>query len=250
MKLPNFFSKIKEKFEPKTEIQNEILNLEKDVKEVRKIVEKIEKRVAKLKDIAWDKVSKKEAKDMYKILQEKKETTKIQSNIGEILVNKDFMDKEKKKHLDDPKKCGMITTEEMLSFPKVAKNVEPEFSKKHQGKVWSVEASDGNKIVYGERTWDNQSHLLTAHSKTENNERKKQDRVNGVGFTEQFIDRDCNNNPAFNRSISNNSKKGNEISQKELDDIGKLTSEAVKKVLKDKEKYPQNTKNKDKSNEQ
>ncbi len=143
----------------------------------------------------------------------------------------------------------MITKEEMLSFPKVAKNVEPEFSIKYQGNVWSVEANDGSKIVYGERTWDKQSHLLTAHSKTERGERiyskkdNKQDRANGVSFAEQFKDRDCNS-PALSESISNNSKKSNKITQQELDNIGKLTSKAVNKVLNDKNKS-ENDKNKD-----
>ena len=248
MKSQDSFNEIKDSFEPETEIQNEILNLEKDVEKAEEIIREIKKRIVKLKDIAWDKTSKKEAKDMFKVLQKEKDFINVKTNKGDVNVNQDFMEKEKK-HLDNTNLRGMITKEELLSFPKVAKNVEPEFSIKHQGNVWSVEANDGSKIVYGERTWDKQSHLLTAHSKTERGERiyskkdNKQDRANGVSFAEQFKDRDCNS-PALSESISNNSKKSNKITQQELDNIGKLTSKAVNKVLNDKNKS-ENDKNKD-----
>lgn len=61
---------------------------------------------------------------MYKVLKEDKTHTRVKSNVGDIKVDKDFMDKEIKKHLDNPNLRGRVTTQEMLSFPKVAKNVE------------------------------------------------------------------------------------------------------------------------------
>lgn len=39
------------------------------------------------------------------------------------------MDKEIKKHLDNPNLRGRVTTQEMLSFTKVAKNVEAKYNK-------------------------------------------------------------------------------------------------------------------------
>ncbi len=105
-----------------------------------------------------------------------------------------FIEKEQKKHLNDSQKRGMITTEEMLSFPKVAKNVEPKLDKQHNSNVWNVEANDGNMIKYAERMWDNERHLLTVHSKTERGERGYPHR--------QFYNPDCNNSVSDENMIS------------------------------------------------
>lgn len=59
----------------------------------------------------------------------------------------------------------------MLSFPKVAKNVEPEFNPQQQGLDWKVKANDNNTLVYGSREYDDKNRLLTAHRKTESKER-------------------------------------------------------------------------------
>ena len=215
-------------------------NYEKQIKELTKTFEKdfteISKTIQKLKDIAWDRTSKRESSSMYKVLNNEKEYTEVKSNIGNVKVDKEFMEKEIKKHLDNPAKRGMVTTEEMLSFPKVAKNVEPEFSKKHQGNVWSIEANDGSKIAYGERTWDNESHLLTAHSKTEKNERiSEQKRTDGVSSTEQFNDRNCNNFAPTDEIIPKETKQSNAITQDEMEAIKKEVNLVGSKVLNSKE---------------
>ncbi|WHN18357.1 hypothetical protein QMK11_09535 [Campylobacter jejuni] len=84
---------------------------------------------------------------------------------------KDFIDKEIKKHLDNPNLRGMVTTQEMLSFPKVAKNMETKYNPRQQGYDWSVKANDGSILKYGERDFGKGRRLLTAHSKTERGER-------------------------------------------------------------------------------
>ncbi|WP_299546435.1 hypothetical protein [uncultured Helicobacter sp.] len=81
------------------------------------------------------------------------------------------MDKEIKKHLDNPNLRGMVTTKEMLSFPKVAKGVKAEYDERYQGYTWQVKADDGNIINYGERDYGEGHRLLTAHSKTGRDER-------------------------------------------------------------------------------
>lgn len=70
----------------------------------------------------------------------------------------------------------MVNTQELLSFPKVAKNVEAEFIDGTKNYTWKIKANDESLLVYGSREYiskDNQktNRLLTAHSKTEENER-------------------------------------------------------------------------------
>ena len=68
----------------------------------------------------------------------------------------------------------MISTKEMLSFSKVAKNVRAD--KETRGYTWQVRANDESILVYGSRKYvvdeDKIHRLATAHSKTERNERK------------------------------------------------------------------------------
>ena len=75
------------------ELQKEILALENDVKQLEATINAIKKRITHLKDIAWDRQSKKESSQMYKVLKDTKEHTKVKSNVGDIKVDKDFMEK-------------------------------------------------------------------------------------------------------------------------------------------------------------
>nr|WP_238387002.1 hypothetical protein [Campylobacter sp. MIT 19-121] len=108
---------------------------------------------------------------MYKVLNDEKSHTSVKSNVGQIKVDKEFMEKEVKKHLDNPKLRGMVTTEELLSFPKVAKNVEAEYNQKNNDYTWKAKANDGNTLAYGSREYNEQNRLLTIHSKTEQGQR-------------------------------------------------------------------------------
>ena len=162
----------------KQDLQNKILELESYVKETKQNIAKAEENIKQcekviksLKDIAWDRQSKKESSQMYKVLKEDKTHTMVKSKVGDIRVDKDFMDKEIQKHLDNPNLRGMVTTQEMLSFPKVAKNVEAEFEERYQGYSWKAKANDNNIINYGERDYGKGSRLLTVHSKTGRGER-------------------------------------------------------------------------------
>ncbi|MCI2236861.1 hypothetical protein MKD52_08470 [Helicobacter sp. CaF467b] len=161
------------------ELEQEILALENEVKRLedstKEIIQSIKERIQNLKDIAWDKQSKKESAQMFNVLQGEKESTQVKSNVGDIRVDKDFMQKEIQKHLDNPELRGMVTTQEMLSFPKVAKNVGAEYEEKHKNYTWKAKANDKSVIAYGSReyTKDNKetNRLLTTHSKTESNQR-------------------------------------------------------------------------------
>lgn len=161
------------------ELEQEILALENEVKRLedstKEIIQSIKERIQNLKDIAWDKQSKKESAQMFNVLQGEKESTQVKSSVGDIRVDKDFMQKEIQKHLDNPELRGMVTTQEMLSFPKVAKNVGAEYEEKHKNYTWKAKANDKSVIAYGSReyTKDNKetNRLLTAHSKTESNQR-------------------------------------------------------------------------------
>ncbi|ECO1957845.1 hypothetical protein THJ86_001033 [Campylobacter coli] len=152
-------------------LQKEVLELENQAKTIEETIDAIKQRVQNLKDIAWDRQSKKESSQMYKVLNDNKEYTQVKSSVGNIKVDKDFMEKQTKKHLDNPNLRGMVTTEEMLSYPKVAKNVEAEYDERYQGYSWKVKANDGNIINYGERDYGEGHRLLTAHSKTGKDER-------------------------------------------------------------------------------
>ena len=160
----------------KEQVKVKIRELESYVKEAKENIQKCEKVIEALKDIVWDRKSKKESSQMYKVLKDDKAHTQVKSNIGDIKVDKDFMQKEIKKHLDNPKLRGMISTKEMLSFPKVAKNVRAEYNTEHKDFTWQVRANDESILVYGSRKYvvdeDKIHRLATAHSKTERNERK------------------------------------------------------------------------------
>ncbi|HHD0228941.1 TPA: hypothetical protein ACOSZ4_001880, partial [Campylobacter coli] len=191
------------------ELQKEILALENDVKQLEATINVIKKRITHLKDIAWDRQSKKESSQMYKVLKEDKTHTRVKSNVGDIKVDKDFMEKEIKKHLDNPNLRGMVTTQEMLSFPKVAKGVEAEYDERYQGYSWKTKANDGSILNYGERDFGKGHRLLTAHSKTERGERGQ--------LRQEFNDRDFHNSvesiiPQQNQSVNDFKAKLKEFS--------------------------------------
>ncbi|HEH4622103.1 TPA: hypothetical protein SG357_001891, partial [Campylobacter coli] len=193
------------------ELQKEILALENDVKQLEATINVIKKRITHLKDIAWDRQSKKESSQMYKVLKEDKTHTRVKSNVGDIKVDKDFMEKEIKKHLDNPNLRGMVTTQEMLSFPKVAKGVEAEYDERYQGYSWKTKANDGSILNYGERDFGKGHRLLTAHSKTERGERGQ--------LRQEFNDRDFHNSvesiiPQQNQSVNDFKAKLKEFSTK------------------------------------
>ncbi|EAM0357263.1 hypothetical protein MMW34_000968 [Campylobacter coli] len=204
------------------ELQKEILALENDVKQLEATINVIKKRITHLKDIAWDKQSKKESSQMYKVLKEDKTHTRVKSNVGDIKVDKDFMDKEIKKHLDNPNLRGMVTTQEMLSFPKVAKGVEAEYDERYQGYSWKTKANDGSILNYGERDFGKGHRLLTAHSKTERGERGQ--------LRQEFNDRDFHNSvesiiPQQNQSVNDFKAKLEEFSTKKTNAIKSINKE-------------------------
>ena len=179
----------------KDKLKAKITELESYVKEAKENIQKYEKVIEALKDIVWDRKSKKESSQMYKVLKDDKAHTQVKSNVGDIKVDKDFMQKEIKKHLDNPKLRGMISTKEMLSFPKVAKNVRAEYNTEHKDFTWRVKANDGNILIYGSREYMQNikkiNRLLTAHSKTEYGERREK---GGDGQTKSALP------PLFNDS--------------------------------------------------
>ena len=179
----------------KDKLKAKITELESYVKEAKENIQKCEKVIEALKDIVWDRKSKKESSQMYKVLKDDKAHTQVKSNVGDIKVDKDFMQKEIKKHLDNPKLRGMISTKEMLSFPKVAKNVRAEYNTEHKDFTWRVKANDGNILIYGSREYMQNikkiNRLLTAHSKTEYGERREK---GGDGQTKSALP------PLFNDS--------------------------------------------------
>lgn len=167
----------------KQELRSKILELENYVKETKQNIAKAEenikqceKAIRALKDIAWDRESKKESNKMYKVLENEKPSTIVKSNVGNVIVDKEFMEKEKSKHLDNPHLRGMISTEEMLSFPKVAKNVKPEYNKLYKSYTWRAKADDESILRYGSREYEingkDTNRLLTNYSETEYGERQ------------------------------------------------------------------------------
>ena len=99
----------------------------------------------------------------------------------------------------------MVTTKEMLSFPKVAKGVEAKYNPQQQGYDWSVKANDGSILNYGERDFGKGHRLLTAHSKTERGERGQ--------LRQEFNDRDFHNSveniiPQQNQSVNDFKQSG------------------------------------------
>ncbi|TKX28898.1 hypothetical protein [Campylobacter estrildidarum] len=196
------------------ELQKEILALENEVKQLETTINAIKQRIVNLKDIAWDRQSKKESSQMYKVLKENKTHTMVKSNVGDIKVDKDFMDKEIKKHLDNPKLRGMVTTQEMLSFPKVAKNVEA--SNEARGYTWQVKANDENILVYGSRKYETNNEkihrLATSHSKTEKNERQAE--VGGRSHPHHPIFNDFNFRKSAEKIIPQQNKSTNDFKTK------------------------------------
>ena len=228
----------------KEQVKARITELENYVKEAKENIQKCEQVIEALKDIVWDRQSKKESSQMYKVLKDDKTYTQVKSNVGDIKVDKDFMQKEIKKHLDNPKLRGMISTKEMLSFPKVAKNVRAEYNTEHKDFTWRVKANDGNILIYGSREYMQNikkiNRLLTAHSKTEYGERREK---GGDGQTKSALP------PLFNDSdfrkstddvILTNSKNESQAKsrEQELDEFRAKLKEVSKKI-----KYDEKTKN-------
>lgn len=178
-------------------LQQEIIKIESQVATIQESLDSIKEALKYLKDIAWDRDSKKESSKMYKVLENDKPSTIVRSNVGDVVVDREFMEKEIHKHLNDPALRGMVTTEEMLSFSKVAKNVEPEYEERQQGYTWKAKANDGSVLNYGERDYGKGHRLLTAHSKTERGERGQ--------LRREFNDRDFHN--SVSETIPQNTPK-------------------------------------------
>lgn len=186
----------------KKALQQEIIRLETQVSAMQESLDSIKDTLQNLKDIAWDKDSKKESNKMYKVLENEKPSTIVKSNVGDILVDKEFMDKEKQKHLDNPNLRGMITTQELLSFPKVAKNVEADYNPQYQGYTWKAKANDEKTLTYGERKYEIEGkdthRILTSYSESERGQRK----INQAGVGEQGQPHRQINDPNFLRPAS------------------------------------------------
>lgn len=169
-------------------LQQEIVKIESQVATIQESLDSIKEALKYLKDIAWDRDSKKESSKMHKVLENDKPSTIVRSNVGDVVVDREFMEKEIHKHLNDPALRGMVTTEEMLSFSKVAKNVEPEYNAEINDHTWKAKANDGSVLAYGSREYikdDKEiNRLLTAHSKTERGERmqRQADRVSSATY--------------------------------------------------------------------
>lgn len=178
----------------KDEIKQQILNLETEakiaqesIKNAENAIKNINNQIKRLKDILWDKQSKRESSSMYKVLEGDKDSTHIQSNVGVVKVDRDFMDKERAKHLENPNLRGMVTKDELLSFPKVAKNVEPEYNQRTNDYTWKTKADDDIILRYGSREYNGQNRMLTAYSETEYGER--QDRGEQGQLRQEINDR-------------------------------------------------------------
>ena len=173
-------------------LQQEIIKIESQVATIQESLDSIKEALKYLKDIAWDRDSKKESSKMYKVLENDKPSTIVRSNMGDVVVDREFMEKEIHKHLNDPALRGMVTTEEMLSFSKVAKNVEPEYDIRTKSYTWKVKADDESVLRYGSRAYqtneNNINRLLTTYSETEYGER--QDRGERGQLRREFNDRD------------------------------------------------------------
>lgn len=218
------------------ELQQEILALENDVKQLEATINAIKQRIVNLKDIAWDRQSKKESSQMFNVLQERKESTEIKSNVGNIKVDKDFMEKEIRKHLDNPNLRGMVNTQELLSFPKVAKNVKAEFIEGTKNYTWKIKANDESLLVYGSREYiskDNQktNRLLTAHSKTEENERMAE--VDRRGHPYHSIFNDFNFRKSANERIVPQKDKTAKDFKTKLKEFNTKKTNAVKSISKE-----------------
>ena len=224
----------------KEQLKAKITELESYVKEAKENIQKCEKVIEALKDIVWDRKSKKESSQMYKVLKDDKAHTQVKSNIGDIKVDKDFMQKEIKKHLDNPKLRGMISTKEMLSFPKVAKNVRAKYNTEHKDFTWRVRANDGNILIYGSREYMQNikkiNRLLTAHSKTEYGERREK---GGDGQTKSALP------PLFNDSDFRKSTDDVIVANSKLQSQAAQGEKAMDML---RQEHEENSSNKDKIN--
>ena len=159
----------------KNNIKQKIIELENNINQLKSTIARTEKNLIALKELIWEREAKKESSKMYKVLENEKSSTIVRSNVGDVVVDREFMEKEIQKHLDSPALRGMVTTEEMLSYPKVARNVEAEYNVEHKDYTWKIKANDENVLLYGSREYkkDNRdiNRLLTAHSRTESNQR-------------------------------------------------------------------------------
>ncbi|WP_236096924.1 helicase [Helicobacter magdeburgensis] len=174
------------------DIQQQINSIEKDIKSLKKHINNaldvLEQKLIYLRELTWNRDSKKESSKMYKVLENDKPSTIVRSNVGDVVVDREFMEKEIQKHLDNPALRGMVTTEEMLSYPKIAKNVEAEYNAEINDHTWKVKANDESVLAYGSREYvkdDKEiNRLLTAHSKTERGERtqRQADRVSSATY--------------------------------------------------------------------
>ncbi|EAI7764005.1 hypothetical protein DST72_07765 [Campylobacter coli] len=219
------------------ELQKEILALENDVKQLEATINVIKKRITHLKDIAWDRQSKKESSQMYKVLKDTKEHTRVKSNVGDIKVDKDFMEKEIRKHLDNPNLRGMVTTKEMLSFPKVAKGVRVEFNAEHKDFTWKVKANDENILRYGSREYiqNNKAvnRLLTSYSQTEKGERINN---SGNGQTKSALPplfKDSNFRRPTNENIIPQQNKSTNDFKAKLEEFSTKKTNAIKSINKE-----------------
>ena len=171
-----------------TILESQLEDIQKSIKDLQLSLDSTKKTLQNLKDIAWDRDSKKESSKMYKVLENDKPSTIVRSNVGDVVVDREFMEKEIHKHLDNPALRGMVTTEEMLSFSKVAKNVKAEYNAEINDHTWKVKANDESVLAYGSREYikdDKEiNRLLTAHSKTERGKRmqRQADRVSSATY--------------------------------------------------------------------
>ncbi len=225
-------------------LKQEILRLKAQVSTLQESLDTLKDTLQTLEDIAWERDSKKESSKMYKVLENDKPSTIVRSNVGDVVVDREFMEKEIQKHLDNPALRGMVTSQEMLSFPKVARNVEAEFNEEYQGHTWKVKANDESILAYGSREYvkdDKEiNRLLTAHSKTERGQRQA-DRVSSAIY--------------FNDPNSRGSAHSDIIPQKEQSDTEtkqNTQDSALERMKRKIEAYTQksfdkkNPKNKDK----
>lgn len=196
------------------DLQQEITKLEAQISTMQDNLDSMKETLQNLKDIAWDRQSKKESSSMYKVLKGEKSSTNIQSNVGTVKVDKDFMEKEKK-HLDSPDLRGMITKDELLSFPKVARNIKPEYNNRTKDYTWRAKANDNSVLRYGSRKYDGQNRILTAYSETKYGAR--QDRGEQGQLRQEFNDRDflrpTNETISQNPNISQINSKESQITE-------------------------------------
>ena len=204
-----------------TKLEAQISNTQKNLNSMQENLDSMKETLQNLKDIAWDRQSKRESSSMYKVLEGNKDSTQIQSNVRAVKVDKDFMTKETKKHLDNPSLRGMVTKDELLSFPKVAKNVKPEYNPQQQGYDWRALADDGSVIKYGERDFGKGSQILTIHSETERGERGHSHR--------QIKDPDFHNSVPSGIISQDSNQNQAESKQKQIADMKERIKNAVNK---------------------